>query len=90
MPILKKLEVLPPLLALLLLVAACTATYFKVTDPATGKEYYTVDYTDMGDAVRFKDARTGATTTLQNPQILEIDQRSFDSGVAARSAPSSR
>ena len=75
---------------LLLMAAACTATYFKVTDPATGREYYTGDFEYKDGAVRFKDAKTGATTTLQNPQVLEIDQRTFDAGVAAPSVPSSR
>jgi len=78
------------LMPLLLIAAACTATYFKVTDLDTGREYYTGDFTRKDGAIRFKDARTGATTTLQNPQVLEIDQRTFDSGVAAPSAPSSK
>jgi len=78
------------LMPLLLMAAACTATYFKVTDLDTGREYYTGDFTRKDGAIRFKDARTGATTTVQNPQVLEIDQRTFDSGVAAPSAPSSK
>ncbi|HJY77587.1 MAG TPA: hypothetical protein VKE95_13185 [Burkholderiales bacterium] len=86
MPLPKKLAVLP----LLLLAAACTATYFKVTDLDTGREYYTGDFTQKDGAIRFKDARTGATTTVQNPRVLEIDQRTFESGVAAPSAPSSK
>jgi len=78
------------LMPLLLIAAACTATYFKVTDLDTGREYYTGDFTRKDGAIRFKDARTGATTTVRNAQVLEIDQRTFDSGVAAPSAPSSR
>jgi len=78
------------LMPLLLIAAACTATYFKVTDLDTGREYYTGDFMRKDGAIRFKDARTGATTTVQNPQVLEIDQRTFDSGVAAPSAPSSK
>jgi len=78
------------LMPLLLMAAACTATYFKVTDLDTGREYYTGDFTRKDDAIRFKDARTGATTTVRNAQVLEIDQRTFDSGVAAPSAPSSK
>ncbi|HEY1290474.1 MAG TPA: hypothetical protein VGF58_19250 [Burkholderiales bacterium] len=85
----KELAVLA-LLPLLLLAAACTATYFKVTDLDTGREYYTGDFARKGGAIQFKDARTGAATTVQNAQILEIDQRAFDSGVAARPAPSSK
>ena len=77
-------------MALLLMAAACTATYFKVTDLDSGKEYYTGDFARKDGAIHFKDARTGATTIVKNPQVLEIDQRTFDSGVAARSAPSSK
>jgi hypothetical protein len=68
---------------LLLMAAACEATYYKVIDPATGREYYTLDYTNKGAVVEFKDAKTGAKTTLQNPQVLEINEQMFDAGVAA-------
>ena len=71
------------LIPLLLLAAACEATYFKVTDPGTGREYYTIDYTHKGTAIEFKDARTGARTTVQNPQVLEINEQTFNAGVAA-------
>lgn len=72
--------------SLLLIAAACGATYYKLTDPATGREYYAVDYTNKGTLVEFKDARTGAKTTLQNPQVLEINEQTFNAGVAARPA----
>ena len=75
---------------LLLMAAACTATYFNVTDLDSGREYYTGDFARKDGAIQFKDARTGATTTVKNPQVLEIDQRTFDSGVAARSTPASK
>jgi hypothetical protein len=70
-------------LTLLLMAAACEATYFKLTDPATGREYYTHDYTNQGAVVEFKDAKTGAKTTLQNPQVFEINEQTFNDGVAA-------
>jgi hypothetical protein len=68
---------------LLFMAAGCAATYFRVTDAATGREYYTHDYTHKGAAVEFKDAKTGAKTTLQNPQIFEINEQTFYDGVAA-------
>ena len=68
---------------LLLMAAACEATYYKVTDPATGREYYTVDYAHKGAVIEFKDAKTGAKTTVQNPQVLEINEQTFEAGVAA-------
>ncbi len=71
------------LIPLLLMAAACEATYFKVTDPATGREYYTLDYTHKGGVIEFKDAKTGAKTTVQNPRVLEINEQTFEAGVAA-------
>jgi len=68
---------------LLFMATACEATYYKVIDPATGREFYTHDYTPKGAAVEFKDAKTGAKTTLQNPQVFEIDEQTFNDGVAA-------
>jgi len=79
MSIRKKFALIP----LLLMAAACEATYYKLTDPATGREYYAVDYTNKGTLVEFKDARTGAKTTVQNAQVLEIDEQTFNDGVAA-------
>ena len=68
---------------LLLMAGACEATYYKLTDPATGREYYAVDYTNKGTLIEFKDAKTGAKTTVQNAQVLEINEQTFNDGVAA-------
>ena len=69
--------------SLLLMAAACEATYYRLTDPATGREYYAVDYTNKGDMIEFKDAKTGARTTVQNARVLEINEQTFNDGVAA-------
>jgi hypothetical protein len=79
-------------LALVLLgvaVGGC-ASYYKVTEPASGKEFYTqeVSRTFGGGAVEFKDAKTGAMTTLQNSQVLEIDKDAYEAGLSAAKAPS--
>ena len=79
MPMPKKFAVVP----LLFMAAACAASYFKVTDPASGKEYYTLDYTHKGAAVEFKDARTGAKMSLQNADVLEINEKTFLEGLRA-------
>jgi hypothetical protein len=68
---------------LLLMAAACEASYFKVTDRATGREYYTLDYANKGTVIEFKDAKTGAKTTLQNAEVLEINEQTFEAAVAA-------
>lgn len=74
--------------ASLLAVAGCVS-YFKVTEPGSGKEFYTQDVSRKigGGAIEFKDAKTGATTTLQNSQVLEIDKKTYEAGLAAAKAP---
>ena len=67
-------------LLLTLSLTAC-AHYFKVTDPATGKVFYTEDIDRKGSAVEFKDAQTGSSVTLQNSQILQIDKQAYETGV---------
>ena len=65
--------------------AACGGgSYYKVTDPGNGKDYYTEDVKRSGPAVMFKDAQTGAETTLQNSQVLEIDKRTFEAAVGKK------
>jgi len=66
-----------------LLVIGC-ASYYKVTDPQSGKEYYTekVD-TLSGGAVKVMDARTNSVVTLQNSQVKEISEKEYKAGLAA-------
>jgi len=66
-----------------LLVVGC-ASYYKVTDPQSGKEYYTqkVD-TLAGGAVKVMDTRTGSIVTLQNSQVKEISEKEYKAGLAA-------
>ena len=64
-----------------LVIAAGCSSYYKVTDPATGKAFYTEEVNQQGSAVSFKDAQTGAVTTLQNSQVLEIDKKAFEAGL---------
>lgn len=78
---LKSLAVAP-----LFAVAAGCASYYKVTDTTSGREYYTQEVSRQGSAVEFRDAKTGATTTLQNSQVLEIDEDAYRAGLAV-SAP---
>jgi hypothetical protein len=66
-----------------LLVAGC-ASYYRVTDPLSGKEFYTqkVD-TLSGGAVKVLDARSGSVVTLQNSQVKEISEKEYKAGLAA-------
>ncbi|MBS0195241.1 MAG: hypothetical protein JSR77_00625 [Planctomycetes bacterium] len=61
------------------LMTGCSS-YYKVTDPASGKEYYTkdVDRSGRGGAVEFKDARTNAEVTLVSSEVLKIDKKAFE------------
>ena len=58
----------------LIAVAAGCASYYKVTDPASGKAYYTtkVNEADQAGAVKFEDEKTGSTVTLQSSEVKEI------------------
>ncbi len=65
------------MLACIATVAGC-ASYYRVTDPATNKVYYTKDLDrQRGGGVIFKDATTGTEITLQNSQIKKIDKSVF-------------
>ncbi len=70
-------------LCLVLLVTGC-ASYYKVTDPQSGKVYYTEDIDNVrGGAVKMKDARTGSMVTLQNSEVKEISSDEYKAGLAA-------
>jgi hypothetical protein len=59
-----------------LLVGGC-ASYYKVTDPGSGKVYYTENVNRVGSATRFKDAGTGAEVTIQNSEIIQVNKDEF-------------
>jgi len=66
-----------------LLVIGC-ASYYKVTDPQSGKEFYTQEIENVrGGAVKLKDARSGSTITLQNSEVKEISSSEYKAGLAA-------
>jgi len=60
--------------------AGCgSTTYYRVTDPTNGKEYYTteVDKNDSG-SVSLKDDATGSHVTLQNSSIAKVTKEEYD------------
>jgi len=66
-----------------LLVAGC-ATYYKVTDPQSGKEYYTEEVkSEKGGSVKLRDARTNSDITLQSSEVKEISKDEYKAGLAA-------
>jgi len=74
--------------ALALISAGCSSPHYRVTDPASGKDYYTTKVQDAGKAgaVKIKDDRTGSTVTLQSSEVKEISSDEYDAGVAAKPA----
>ena len=58
-----RMTVTTALLAIVLMTAGCT-TYYRVTEPGSGKMYYTTDVKRRGSAVEFKDAKSGSEVTL--------------------------
>ncbi len=53
------------------------ASYYRVTDPATGKDYYTTTLERKGGSVTFKDVNTNETVTLPSSEVLEISKDQF-------------
>ena len=65
--------------------AGCGGTYYKVTDPATGNEYYTEKVDERGSgAVSLKDAATGDNVTLQNSHVTEVSKEEFETNRAGK------
>ncbi len=64
-----------------LLIGGC-ASYYRVTDPETGKVYFTQDVdTVSGGAVKLKDARNGDIVTIQNSEVKEISKHEYIEGL---------
>lgn len=57
--------------------SGCTS-YYTVTEPKTGKVYYTTEWeTVRGGATRFTDAKSGAIVTIQESEIREVTPKEF-------------
>lgn len=67
------------LCALAMITAGCKS-YYRVTDPASGKTYYTTEVNETGraGAVKIKDEKTGSTVTLQSSEVKEISEDEFN------------
>jgi hypothetical protein len=74
--------VLAGICTLMLLASGCT-TYYKVSDPAGSKEYYTtkVKTHKTTGAVELQDAKSGAKVTLQSSEVKEITEEEFNAAV---------
>jgi hypothetical protein len=65
------------ILSVLVLSVVGCGSYYKIIDPSTSKIYYTDDIKRKGSSVKFKDANTGSTVTLQNTEIKDINKEEF-------------
>jgi hypothetical protein len=82
----KKNTILWMLSGLVLMTAGCTS-YYRISDPAGTKEYYTtdIDKTRSG-SISFKDAKSGSTVTLQASDVKEISEDDFKAAVKPETA----
>jgi hypothetical protein len=73
------------LCGLIIIVAGCSSHY-RVTDPASGKTYYTtkIDNLGRGGAVKIKDEKTGSMVTLQSSEVKEISEEEYEAGLKAQ------
>lgn len=59
------------------------ASYYKVTDPTSGRVFYTEGVERKGGTtIMFKDAKTGAEVTLPASEVLEVSSDEFRKGTA--------
>ena len=72
----KRLAILISIIIMMMTIGC--ASYYKITDPATGKDYYTETLERKGGGVIFKDVNTSETVTLQSSEVLEISKDQFD------------
>lgn len=69
------------LCGLMLTTAGCSS-YYRISDPAGTKEYYTTDIDkSRSGSISFKDAKSGSTVTLQASDVKEISEDDFKAAV---------
>jgi hypothetical protein len=62
------------------LATAC-ATYYKVTDPQSGRVYFTQDVDrERGGAATFTDSASDSKVTIQNSEVKEITKDEYNVG----------
>jgi hypothetical protein len=72
---------------LALLAASCT-DHYRVTDPMSGKSYYTtkVDNAGRGGAVKIKDEKSGSIVTLQSSEVKTISEEEYEAAMVANAS----
>jgi uncharacterized protein YceK len=68
-------------LIVIMAVSGC-ASYFKITDPATGKVYYSEDIEKKSSgAIEFKDEVTKSQVTLPTSEVMEITEDQYRANI---------
>lgn len=58
------------------------ASYYKVTDPVSGRIYYTEDIdTQANGAIRFKDEVSKTKVTLPVSEVMEITEDQYNANI---------
>ena len=70
------------LVTLSLMLPAC---YYRVTDPVSGRDYYTdnIKRYDQSGAISFKDKRTGQHVTLSSSEYEQISSDEYKDQIAS-------
>ncbi len=76
-----KLRTLGAGIIMALLVVACSS-YYEVSDPSTGKTYYTKKIDEKRDgSIQFTDSNTGRTVSIQNSEVAKIKSDAYKAAV---------
>ena len=67
-----------------LMVAGCSH-YYRVTDPGSGRIYYTEDIEERIGGIKFKDDKTGSTVILHSAEMSEISEDEYGAEVKGTS-----
>ena len=77
----KKCAVYCLALFMIIAVSGC-ASYYKISDPASGKVYYTEDIDKKSSgAIEFKDEVTKTQVTLPTSEVMEITEDQFKANI---------
>lgn len=72
--------------AVTLMTAGCS-NYYRVTDPGSGKIYYTTDIDERSGRVKFKDERTKSTVILHAAEVSELSEGEYGAHVHSTAIP---
>ncbi len=75
----------------ILIVLAClmTGCYYRITNPESGREYYSTDYKDYKESgsIRFRDKRTGKLVTLNSWEVEKLPKEEYHAAIEGDDQP---